>query len=445
MHHRDDVLQDQAGNNLIPLLIFDQFEEIFTLAQSDDFGRTRAARFIADLADLVENRPPASLEAKLDADDSAAERFDFARSDYRVLIALREDYLAPLEGLKSAMPSITQNRLRLAPMTGTQALAAVMRPGKRLVSQEVAEAIVRFVAGGAELPHAEVEPSLLSLICRELNDARIAQGRNEISLDLLAGSHATILGSFYERALADQPPQVRRIIEDELLTGSGFRENIAEERLNSSFKAAGAAPDTLAVLVNRRLLRIEERLDVRRVELTHDVLCGVVKSSRDLRQERESREATERLLSEQRRRELATRQALVRARQVAAGCIVLAVAAVAAAVFAYWSTQRAHRAEALADQTRGQAEQLLAYLTDDFARELESSGRLDVVADLAKREIDYFHALPPALKGRDTNRNGALALLQYAKSERSLGNSRGGAVGQYRGLGFARSTAPGWR
>src|SRR6202034_3503314 len=132
-------------------------------------------------------------EAKLEADDSTAERFDFARGDYRVLIALREDYLAPLEGLKGAMPSVTQNRLRLARMTGRQALAAVMEPGKGLVSEEVAAAIVRFVAGGAEIANAEVEPSLLSLICRELNDARIAQGRSEISLDLLAGSHATIL------------------------------------------------------------------------------------------------------------------------------------------------------------------------------------------------------------------------------------------------------------
>ena len=56
LHHRDDVLRDESGTTLIPLLIFDQFEEIFTLAQSDDFGRARAARFIADLADLVENR-----------------------------------------------------------------------------------------------------------------------------------------------------------------------------------------------------------------------------------------------------------------------------------------------------------------------------------------------------------------------------------------------------
>jgi tetratricopeptide (TPR) repeat protein len=423
LHHRDDVLQDEHGKTLIPLLIFDQFEEVFTIAQSDEFGRARAARFIADLADLVENRPPASLESKLEADDTTAERFDFARSDYRVLISLREDYLAPLEGLKAGMPSVTQNRLRLAPMNGKQGLAAVMLPGKKLVTEEVAEAIVRFVAGGSEIANAEVEPSLLSLICRELNDTRKAQGRAEISLDLLAGSHATILSNFYERALADQPAAVRRIIEDELLTDSGFRENIAEERLQRSFDAAGAAPDTLSVLVNRRLLRIEERLDVRRVELTHDVLCGVVKGSRDVRLEREAREATEKQLAEQKDRAMRTRAALIRARQVATVCIVLAGGAVIAAGFAYWSTQRAKRAEAVAQQSRKQAEQLLGYLTDDFARELESSGRLDVVVDLAKREVEYFRALPDELKGASTIRMGAMALQQYARMSRMLGNT----------------------
>src|SRR6185437_6713418 len=97
----------------------------------------------------------------------------------------------------------------------------------------------------------------------------------------------------YERALADQPPAVRRVIEDELLTASGFRENVAEESLLQHFAAAGAASDAVATLVNRRLLRIEERLDVRRVELTHDVLCSVVRASRDLRHEREARDEAE--------------------------------------------------------------------------------------------------------------------------------------------------------
>jgi tetratricopeptide (TPR) repeat protein len=429
LHHRDDVLRDSSGVTLIPLLIFDQFEEIFTLAQSDDFGRERAARFIAELSDLVENRPPKALEARLEEDDTAADRFDFGRSDYRVVIALREDYLAPLEGLKTAMPSITQNRLRLAPMTGQQALAAVLQPGKGLVTEEVAAAIVRFVAGGGEIANAEVEPSLLSLICRELNDARMAQGRSDISLDLLAGSHATILSNFYERSLADQPAAVRRIIEEQLLTASGYRENIAEERVVSAFAAAGAAPDTLAVLVNRRLLRIEERLDVRRVELTHDVLCGVVKASRDARHEREGREATEKLLADQHERELAARRALVRARQVASICGVLALGAIVAAVLAVSSTRRALKAERQAQQTkleaeqaRTGAEQLLGYLSDDFTRELESFGRLNSVAEFAKRQIDYFHSLPASLRGTETTRNGAMAMVHYARAMRILGN-----------------------
>jgi len=420
LHHRDDVLRDEHGQTLIPLLIFDQFEEIFTLAQTDDFGRARASRFIADLSDLVENRPPKTLEARLEHDDAAAECFDFARSDYRVLIALREDYLAPLEGLKSSMPSITQNRLRLAPMTGTQALEAVRRPGGRLVSEDVAEAIVRFVAGGAEIANAEVEPSLLSLICRELNDKRLAEGRPEISLDLLAGSHATILAQFYERSLADQPDAVRRVIEDELLTESGFRENIAEERIVSLFNGAGAAPGTLALLVDRRLLRIEERLDVRRAELTHDVLCAVVKSSRDLRHEREARDRTERLLTEQRERELAARTGLVRARKVAAACAVLAVAALAALVVAFISAQQARRAQREAQDTRvaaevarSQAEHLLGYLNEDFEVELAGFGRLTLVKELAEKEVEYYRSLPESLRTADTRRSAAIAEIRY--------------------------------
>jgi tetratricopeptide (TPR) repeat protein len=428
LHHRDDVLRDTAGKTLTPLLIFDQFEEIFTLGQDNDFGRKRAAEFIEDLGDLVENRPPRAIEAKIEKDDALAERFDFNRADYRILIALREDYLAHLEGLKGAMPSITQNRMRLARMTGDQALAAVVKPGGRLVSEEVAESIVRFIAGGAELRNAEVEPSLLSLVCRELNNARIAQGRSEISADLLAGSRDTILNEFYERSLADQPAGVRRFIEDEMLTESGFRESLAEERVIKAFATAGAAPGALASLVNRRLLRIEERLDVRRVELTHDVLCAVVKASRDMRHEREARDEAERQLQAQREREAATHRALIRARQIATGCAVLAIVAVAGAFFGWQNMKRAQEAEAnalktrtMAEGARSEAEKLVVYLLDDFYLELEPVGRLDVVGDLSRRAIEYYAALPPELRDAQTDRNRSLALVRYGWVLRNRG------------------------
>ncbi|HEY6823011.1 MAG TPA: hypothetical protein VI195_01115, partial [Steroidobacteraceae bacterium] len=75
----------------------------------------------------------------------------------------------------------------------------------------------------------------------------------------------------------------------------------------------------------------------------------------------------------------------------------------------------------LAEQARGQAEQLLAYLSDDFARELENFGRLEVLAEFSQRQIDYFHGLPQALRGADTVRNGALALVNHSRALRALG------------------------
>jgi hypothetical protein len=412
LHHRGDLLRDATGQTLVPLLIFDQFEEIFTLAQADDLGRRRAKQFLDELADLVENRPPAELERRLENDEAAADDFDFARADYRILIALREDYLAHLESIKSVMPSITQNRMRLARMTGAQALSAVIKPGGRLVSQDVAEAIVRFVAGGSELQNAEVEPSLLSLICRELNTVRQAQGKPEISADLLAGSRETILTEFYERALVDQPAGVRRVIEDELLTESGYRESLAEERVAKALAAAGAAPDALAKLVDRRLLRIEERLDVRRVELTHDVLCSVVRSSRNLRHEREARDEAEKQLAAQRERAAETRRTLRKTRRFAMVAAGLMLVALVSAVFGWINWNRAKAADVQAQKARADAEKLVGFLIEDFYEELQPTGRLETMGKLAHMAVSYYDTLPPELLTPQTQAYRGMALIR---------------------------------
>ncbi len=430
LHHRDDVLKDASGRTLTPILIFDQFEEIFTLAQSDDAGRRRAQEFLADLADLVENRPPASLEARIDRDEADAARFDFARADYRILISLREDYLAHLEGIKGQMPSVTQNRMRLARMTGTQAVSAVRAPAPELVGEAVAEAVVRFVAGGTDLARAEVEPSLLSLICRELNNTRLAQGHAEISADLLAGSRDMILSEFYERALADQPPGVRIFIEDEMLTESGFRESVAEERVRKGFAAAGATPEAVATLVNRRLLRVEDRLDMRRVEITHDVLCSVIAASRRVRHEREALEESRRQLELQREREAATQRALVRARMVAAVSVTLMLLAVASAIFGWVNLRRAQQAEAqtqaarlVTEKARSEAEKLVGFLLEDFYDELQPTGRLEIVGNLADKAVAYYEGLPPELVTPQTQLYRGMALVRKSSAQAAAGNT----------------------
>jgi tetratricopeptide (TPR) repeat protein len=45
-----------------------------------------------------------------------------------------------------------------------------------------------------------------------------------------------------------------------------------------------------------------------------------------------------------------------------------------------------------------------------------------VLAEFSQRQIDYFHALAPALRGPETIRNGALALESHARAMRTLGH-----------------------
>ncbi len=88
--------------------------------------------------------------------------------------------------------------------------------------------------------------------------------------------------------------------------------------------------------------------------------------------------------------------------------------------------KRAQEAELQAQQTRqmaeaarGEAEKLIVYLLDDFYLELEPVGRLDIVAALSKRAIDYYAALPPELRTPETDRNRALALVRYGAALRN--------------------------
>ena len=220
-HHRDDRLLDRDGLGVVPVLVFDQFEELFTLGAARGERRERAIAFMRELAELVENRPSAKLVARLDKSSDEMEAFDFGRTDYRVVISLREDFLPDLESLKTIMPALMQKRMRLARMTGKQALEAVLKPGAGLVDADVARAIVEFVAGARggsaeRLAELDVEPALLSVVCRELNERRRANGQEKITLEQVSGDRREILNDFYERSVADLPADMRTVGETRL-------------------------------------------------------------------------------------------------------------------------------------------------------------------------------------------------------------------------------------
>lgn len=289
LHRTDTKLVDAAGQPLTPVLILDQFEEMFTLGDRDAAARARSHRWLQSLAYLVENWCPAEVKERMEQNEELLEEIDIGRPALRVLISLREDYLPHLDERVDEMPSIPVNRMRLTPLRGTQALEVVHQPAPELVTRKVAEAIVRFASGDneSELAEIQVAPPILNLVCRELNERRKGRGLAAITPDLIEGDAGKILRQFYEECIKSHPPAVRAFVEDELLSDSGFRENISEERAQRYMAEAGVPASALEDLISRRLLQKEERLGRFRLELIHDVLCAPIAQSRSERHLRE--------------------------------------------------------------------------------------------------------------------------------------------------------------
>jgi tetratricopeptide (TPR) repeat protein len=369
-HRADRRLRDRTGKEVVPVLVLDQFEEIFTQGLAGSASRAASQSFITELAELVENRPPKKLEQAIEADPEIVEGFRFDRLDYRIVLALREDFLAALEGLRTRSPSLGRNRYRLRGMTGAQGLDAIINPVPGLVDYDAAQEIIRLV-GRANPDHTsgaigageaaegfQVEPSLLSLVCRELNDRRVAQGLEEISTDLLAGSRDKIIEEFYERCLTDQPASLRAFVEDELLSASGFRESVTLDTAQRALSDSGVPAGALDELVRRRLLHIEERSDVARVEIIHDVLTPVIRRSRETRRLHQAEAAAaerEAALHRQRQR-------LRLAYLLTTTMALLLVATVALAWWGWSSKVEAERQHAVAEEQRtlAEAQQALA-------------------------------------------------------------------------------------
>ncbi len=280
-----------------PVFIFDQFEEIFTLGAS---RRHIAESFRETIAVIVENRMPRDVRAQIETDDELADRVNYQAHPAKVLLSLREDFLHLLERWRWQLPALMDNRMELRPLSGTHAVQAVvepgsLRPGKEpIVSPEAAAAIVRFVAGvQADVPLEELDaiPPLLSLMCAELNEQRLAAEEETIAAEQLEGRSEQILEKFYANTFSNHPPAVREFVENRLLSDAGYRQAVTLDTAEAELVRSGVSKEegerAIVDLVERRLLTVEERGGVRRVELTHDVLTPVALASRTARRESE--------------------------------------------------------------------------------------------------------------------------------------------------------------
>ena len=291
---------DGEEQQVVPLLVFDQFEEIFTLEKN--IGRI--VDFFAQVADLLNGVMPEYLVVEKEvsvAEKPANSRVNIFKSmkdrlrntgaDYlqedafHVVFTLREDYLSYLERYTTNIPSLKMNRYCLLPITEEQAASVIMKPRPGLVSVEVATFIIEKITGETNFkldghPEIFVDSAILSLYLSRLYD-RLPEGEHVITAELVNKLSEDIIQDFYLEAIKDIPPSAVEYLEDNLLNNEGRRENVSE--YNAKHIGGLSSEHIKTLSEGRKLIRRFAYGGDMRIEFIHDILCPVVMARRNTR------------------------------------------------------------------------------------------------------------------------------------------------------------------
>ena len=280
-----NIFWTKDNNRVIPVVFIDQFEEIFTLSSD----RTKIIDFFRLLNELFQTLPSDKI---LNQIESEGIRIDFNETaNFRLVIAMREDFLPRLEDYCHDIPSLRKNRVVLAPMTGRQALEVIMKPDPDIVHPDAAIRIIEKVSkkkieNQDSLDRLEIEICILSLFCSQLYKQAAKQKKSQITSDLVDRLGDDIIDDYYSDCIKNISKESMMYLEDNLLTNSGYRNALAYEDVVPAY----VFEDEIKHLEKTRLLRIEEvNNNVTRIEFTHDVLCRVALDHKKHRQQQKNR------------------------------------------------------------------------------------------------------------------------------------------------------------
>ena len=409
------------------LLVFDQFEELFTYPTEaiEDFAR--------QLSELINTTIPKRFRDALSQQHKRQENGNgetfinqlHTPFEIRILMAIRSDRMSLLNQLKSFFPLILKNCYELKELSVIQAEDAILNPaylpGAHFQSPNfdyedaAVEKIINFLTQDGSQPIASFQ---LQIICESVEDHVIRTGDQMIQAEDL-GDLQEVYTNYYMNQLRriEDPAErlaARRLIEEGLV----FEE---EERRLSIYegqilKTFNVSPPLLRKLVDSHLLRAEPSLQGGYTyELSHDTLVApVLKAKKErLFEERRAAEEAARL---ERERELEAlrkeaeeeRKKRRRARAFAGLWFLLAALSLVTSFIAFRQFRIANVAKTVA-----QEQELLAKEQQKIAEE-QRGVALSMTEQAQKSESLAEQRLEEALSSR------AEALTARAQAERAL-------------------------
>ena len=323
--HRNTFYDINTDSPVRPLIVLDQFEEIFTLQHDEK----KKLSFFSELADLLNEITPDYIAKSLsvqtdsapiipklndngfsldfgvtnDSDESKIKKY-VSDSLFNIVFTIREDFLSYLERYTKYIPVMKSNRYALLPINEEQAKDIIMRPVEGLVDIDVAKLIIEKVTGRTDFklgddPEIEVDAAVLSLFLSRIFIKK-KEDESTITAALVNESSKDIIKDFYNESVEDLPSKEIEKLENSLLTYDNRRDNVSRNDLIRE----GVSDSTIQKLVeDRKLLRQFSYQDDLRIEFIHDILCPIVNDRIEHREQlAKEREAKRKEAEEEARR-----------------------------------------------------------------------------------------------------------------------------------------------
>jgi hypothetical protein len=341
---------DLNGLPATPVLVFDQFEEVFTLGHSEESRR----RFLIELAELANETMPEEIRSNLLSEYQQGKQAATVETmqwwenqpDLRIIISIRSDFLHLLDQISTIIPGILRNRYQLQPLSRDKARVAIMQPACATgaytsapftYSEKALAEMVDFLAGqnvgGRQSKEAddtqqpkqkdEIETVNLQIVCQDVEE-RIIDYQKPDNFEVEPEFYGNIDGlqasirNFYINQIRAFPKAYNERIQqkeqygvpitdlDKSLTANTpeFLMTLAQRLIEENLVTSGnrrnsvvddtlldtyaVSSDFLDTLVDKsRLLRKEPRLDDFYYEISHDTLLPAIIESRDDRRQDE--------------------------------------------------------------------------------------------------------------------------------------------------------------
>jgi formylglycine-generating enzyme required for sulfatase activity len=342
------------------LLVFDQFEEIFT------YPEEQVLEFKKQLAEALYSKVPrryAEALASAGLPDEEEDRW-YRPFDLKVVFSIRSDRMSLLNALKDYLPNLLQNGYELESLTEHDAVDAVCQPAALKNGQfdtppfsyapETLEAIFKALQDERGL----IETNALQIVCRYIEDNIVGRGDHQVIHPGYLGDIKSIFRAFYERTILSLPQEeqtpARRLVEDFLIKDGG--------RIPYASQALLILPDItqsiLDQLASTSLLRVERDEQGRMLyEVGHDTLIAPITEVAEARHAEEEKLRLRQEAEIQRREKEKAERARRQARRVALGAIILSLFALGASGIAWMKTQEAREKTILAQRNRLKADQ----------------------------------------------------------------------------------------